>query len=294
MIQNKPTIFISHIHADEATANTIEVELRNALLGAVHVFNSSNRRSLEPGDPFRDKIIETLKNSECTLVISSPDSVASPWVNFEAGGAWVSGGRVIPCCVKGMKPSSLPVPLSHLQGISLDSDDGLTALLKHIAQLAGLDYPVAYDVSAGVANIVATWKTGATAKQNDELITWMRRSERRPMRHVGSSASGFFRARNITATDPTETKQLPDYGLLSGDSVRCWIDVEGETKSRMYCFAADRVADLLDELPENTLLHGTLVCAGQIKVYSMPSWDPDDDRGIDYYTAWIVKDATKA
>jgi hypothetical protein len=177
MIQNKPTVFISHIHSDEATANTIDTELRSALLGAVNVFNSSNRRSLEPGDPFRDKIIETLKNSECTLGVASPDSVSSPWVNFEAGGAWVSGGRVIPCCVKGMKPTSLPVPLSHLQGISLDSDDGLTALLKHIAQLAGLDYPVAYDVAAGVTNIVASWKTGAVPKENDELITWMRRSE---------------------------------------------------------------------------------------------------------------------
>jgi hypothetical protein len=99
MLQNKPTVFISHIHNDEAIANAIEVVLRNALLGAVNVFNSSNRRSLEPGDPFRDKIVETLKNSECTLVVASPDSVSSPWVNFEAGGAWVSGRRVIPCCV---------------------------------------------------------------------------------------------------------------------------------------------------------------------------------------------------
>jgi hypothetical protein len=137
--------------------------------------------------------------------------------------------------VKGMKPSSLPVPLSHLQGISLDSDDGLTALLKHITQLAGLDFPVAYAVSAGVANILASWKTGATAKENDELITWMLRSERRPKRHVGSSASGFFRAKNITATDPIETKQLPDYGLLSGDSVRCWVDVE--VKRKPECIA---------------------------------------------------------
>jgi hypothetical protein len=193
-----------------------------------------------------------------------------------------------------MKPTSLPVPLSHLQGISLDSDDGLIALLKHISQLAGLDYPVAYDVATGVANIVSSWKTEATARENDELITWMRRSERRPKRHVGVSSSGFFRTNHLVATEPTETKQLTDYSLLSGDSLRCWVDVEGESKTRMYCFAADRVADLIDDLPENTLLHGTLVCAGQIKIYSMPSFDPDDDRGIDYYTAWIIKDAVKA
>jgi hypothetical protein len=294
VIQNKPTIFISHIHTDEATANAIDAELRRALLGAVNVFNSSNRRSLEPGDPFRDKIIETLKNSECTLVIASPDSVSSPWVNFEAGGAWVSGCRVIPCCVKGMKPTSLPVPLSHLHGLSLDSEDGLTALLKHIAQLAGLDYPTAYDVNTGVTNIIDSWKTTATPKENDQFVAWIRRAERRPKRHVGLSSSGFFRARGITATDPIEIKQLPDHGLSSGDSVRCTLYIEGDDRVRSYCFAADNVADLLDELPENTLLRGTLECAGQIKIYSMPSWDPDDDRGIDYFIAWIIKDAAKA
>ena len=59
------------------------------------------------------------------------------------------------------------------------------------------------------------------------------------------------------------------------DQSQCWVDVEGTTKTAMYCFAADGVADLLDEL-----LHGTLVCAVQIKVYGMPFWDPDDDRRL--------------
>ena len=297
MAQNKPTIFISHIHGEERTANAVENVLRTALLGAVNIFNSSNRQSLDPGDPFRDKIIETLKNSECTLVIASPDSVSSPWVNFEAGGAWVSGRRVIPCCVRGMKPTSLPVPLSHLQGLSLDTNDGLTALLKHISHLAGLDYPAAYDVTSGVAEIVSTWKTSTPVRKNDELISWMRQSERRPQKYAGTSASGLFRVKNLAATDPRETKQFPEYDLLSGDSLRCWVDVEGEPgKTRMYCFGMDEVADLIEEVTEQTLLHGSLVCIGQMKIYefSMPAFDPDDERGIDYATAWLIREAKKA
>lgn len=298
MAQTKPTIFISHIHGEEETANAIEEVLRSALLGAVTIFNSSNRHSLDPGDPFRDKIIETLRNSECTLVIASPDSVSSPWVNFEAGGAWVSGRRVIPCCVKGMKPTSLPVPLSHLQGLSLDTVDGLTALLKLVAQIAKLDFPTAYDIGAGVKSIVSTWKTGSPVKRNNALINWMKQSERRPTKHIGRSESGLFRVRHLASTEPRETKQFPDYALQPGDSVRCWVDVEGDTSgtNRMYCFAKNDIADLIEELPERALLRGTLVCLGQIKIYefSMPAFDPDDERGIDYYPAWLIEDAAKA
>lgn len=298
MLQNKSTIFISHIHGEEGTANAIENVLRVALLGSVNIFNSSNRRSLDPGDPFRDKIIETLRASECTLVVASPDSVSSPWVNFEAGGAWVSGRRVIPCCVKGMKPTSLPVPLSHLQGVYLDTIDGLTALLKQVAQIAGLDYPTAYDVGLGVESIVSTWKAFASVKKNSEFILWVKQSERRPKKYAGMSNSGLFRVHHLKATDPRETKQFPEYDLLSGDSVRCWLDVEGELggSSRMYCFATDKVADLLENFPDQVLLRGTLICLGQMKIYefSMPAFDPDDERGIDYYTAWLIKDVEKA
>jgi hypothetical protein len=125
----------------------------------------------------------------------------------------------------------------------------------------------------------------------------MKQSERRPKKHAGTNGSGLFRVHHLTATDPRETKQFPDHDLLSGDSIRCWLDIEGEPgKTRMHCFAMNGVADLIEELPEQTLLNGTLLCLGQMKMYefSMPAFDPDDERGIDYYTAWLIEDAAKA
>ena len=89
----KPVVFISHIHEDEQCANALEQALKKALLGALEVFNSSNRRSIAAGGPWRDRIIDTLKRSATVLVLASPDSVASPWVNFETGGAWVARSR---------------------------------------------------------------------------------------------------------------------------------------------------------------------------------------------------------
>jgi hypothetical protein len=57
----KPTVFISHIHEEEVCANALEKVLRKALLGALDIFNSSNRKSIAAGDPWRDRIIETLE-----------------------------------------------------------------------------------------------------------------------------------------------------------------------------------------------------------------------------------------
>jgi hypothetical protein len=47
----------------------------------------------------------------------------------------------------------------------------------------------------------------------------------------------------------------------------------------------------LDRLERSPYPHQT---ARRLKIYSMPSWDPDDDRGIDYFIAWIIKVAAKA
>jgi hypothetical protein len=139
-MHQKPGVFISHVHEDQRVALALETFVRSALLGGVNVFNASNRRSIGPGDPWRDVIIEHLRNCKTTLVLASPDSVTRPWINFESGGAWVVGNRVIPCCI-GVDPSALPPPLVHLQAVRLSSELGLKDLIIHLASLCGLDEP---------------------------------------------------------------------------------------------------------------------------------------------------------
>lgn len=295
-VSEKPTVFISHIHGEEHTANTLEAVLRKALLGAIDIFNSSNRRSISPGDPWRDRIVDTLQKSTCVLVLASPNSVSSPWVNFEAGGAWISGTRVIPCCTGGMKPSSLPIPLSHLQGISLDSVDGLSSLVRQLAELSGLDFPSDFDFSSAAKLIADTWGSPVSTLSNDSLIIWIKRAERRPTKHANTEANGYFRVSRLEATEPQETKQFPKVGLRPGDSIRCWLEVEGESNNTRYkCFAHGEVADQLEEWPEGVLLNGTLVCLGQMKVFTTDMvMDFDEDRGVEYPVAWLIKSAKRA
>src|ERR1035441_10149569 len=121
----KPLVFISHIHEDSSIATAIEDLIGTALLGSVEVFNTSNRASIAPGQPWRDLIIQNLTRCAAALIVSTPQSVVSPWVNFESGGAWVSEKQVIPCCARGMRISSLPAPLSHLQALEVAKPDDL-------------------------------------------------------------------------------------------------------------------------------------------------------------------------
>lgn len=282
------------MHAEEQSANALEKVLKKALLGGLDIFNSSNRQSISVGDPWRDRIIDTLKQSRCVLVLASPDSVSSPWVNFESGGAWVSGTRVIPCCIKGMKPSSLPAPLSHLQAVNLASSEDLRVLLKHLAEVAQLDYPEEFNFEEAVAILTEGWDAGPKPADNEVLLSWFAKAQRRPEKHKGESAIGLFRVEHLSPTDRQETRQFPSEALKAGDSVTCWLSIEGaEYSSNYHCFATGTVADLLEDSPKGTLFHGRIKCLGQMKVFETIIDMGDEERGISYPAAWLITEAAK-
>jgi hypothetical protein len=52
----------------------------------------------------------------------STNSLREPWVNFEAGGAWLAGKVVIPICFGGVSKENLPKPYSNLQALNLRDD----------------------------------------------------------------------------------------------------------------------------------------------------------------------------
>ncbi len=291
----KPTVFISHVHRDGPSADALEKVLRKAILGGVDVFNSSNRRSISAGDPWRERVIEMLRNSSCVLVLASPDSVATPWVNFESGGAWVSGTRVIPCCIKGMKPSSLPAPLSHLQALNLANPDDLRSLIGQIAEMASLDFPSDFDVRDATRTIVDSWETERSSGANEEFLAWIQKAVRRPRKYSGTSARGLFRVSQISATNPQQTGQFPKEDLAPGDTVVCHVEPEGaESGGLDYCFATAKVADSLEGSEPEDVLSGEVKCLGQIRVYEYGIPILDEERGVEYHVAWLIVSATKA
>ncbi len=138
--KDKPIVFVSHVEEDAAIASKIKMWLENNLLEGVEVFVSSDE-GIKPGDKWEERIIEKLRNCSIALVVCTQMSIRQPWINFEAGGAWVKGGRVIPLCYHSQKKDTLPRPLSSLQALDLSEPDDINELLKIIAKEAGLRTP---------------------------------------------------------------------------------------------------------------------------------------------------------
>lgn len=131
----KPKIFISHISEDASVALLMKKYLVQAFANALDIFVSSDGTSITLGDKWLNRIEETLLNSSVVVVLSSSNSIASPWINFEAGGAWIRGARVTPLCIKGMKVTDLPEPLKSLQACDITTTKRLVSFFESIANI---------------------------------------------------------------------------------------------------------------------------------------------------------------
>ena len=138
--KDKPIVFVSHVEEDAVVASKIKNWLEDNLLEGIEVFVSSDK-GIKPGDKWEERIIEKLQNCNIALVVCTQMSVRQPWINFEAGGAWVKGARVIPLCYHGQRKEILPRPLSSLEALDLSEPDDVRELLNLIAKEAGLRAP---------------------------------------------------------------------------------------------------------------------------------------------------------
>ena len=137
--KNKPIVFVSHVEEDAAIASEIKAWTEDLLKG-VEMFVSGD--DIDPGVKWEEHIIEEkLKNCCIALIVCTQMSIRQPWINFEAGGAWVKGAMVIPLCYHGQSKGTLPRPLSSLQALDLSEPDDIRKLLETIAKKAGLHAP---------------------------------------------------------------------------------------------------------------------------------------------------------
>ena len=65
--------------------------------------------------------------------------VRRPWVNFEAGAAWLAGKPLIPVCYGKMTIDTLPRPYSNFHAVELPAK--LDFLVESVAKHMGLPKP---------------------------------------------------------------------------------------------------------------------------------------------------------
>jgi TIR domain len=84
---------VSFVHKDEKVASAVQGLLQTELSLSDGVFLSSDKSPIHAGDLWLEKIKEALSAAETVIVMLSRRSVARPWVNFEAGAAWLAGKK---------------------------------------------------------------------------------------------------------------------------------------------------------------------------------------------------------
>lgn len=141
MSNKKAVVFVSHIAEEAEIAIELKKLIEQSFLNGVEVFVSSDENSNGVGEEWLDKIRRNLSDAIFAIIICSPTSINRPWINFEAGAAWIKNIKIAPLCHSGLVPKSLPIPLTTFNGVLLDNPKGLDNLLLSISREIGLTKP---------------------------------------------------------------------------------------------------------------------------------------------------------
>jgi L-histidine Nalpha-methyltransferase len=107
----------------------------------VDVFVSSDKTTIKLGENWFERIETGLRQANLLLVLCSENSISGPWINFEAGVAWMHKIPIIPVCHSGLLPRHLPMPLNALQAVEAHEEIGMERLYDLIADLLKCSRP---------------------------------------------------------------------------------------------------------------------------------------------------------
>jgi hypothetical protein len=135
------SVFMSFVHEEESTATAVRTFLKEIFGGSIDTFQSSDQSAIYAGEDWMIRIFAELKDAKILLSMLSPLSVTRPWINFEAGAAWMRESKVIPICFGGLTLAGLPKPYSSLQGVEITTREGAHYLVSSIAHHLELTIP---------------------------------------------------------------------------------------------------------------------------------------------------------
>ncbi len=134
-------VFISFIHEEGDVAEGVHRFIREILGKQASSFLASDRYQVFAGDQWLEKIKEELAEAEILVLMLSKASVKRPWVNFEAGAAWLANKKIIPVCFGGLDKGKLPKPYSSYQALDLYKQEDQYYLVVSIAKHLGIMTP---------------------------------------------------------------------------------------------------------------------------------------------------------
>ncbi len=129
-------VFISFIHEEAGVAKALH-ELLQKAFPKESIFLTADEWQIIAGEKWLDRIKQELSEAEVVVLLLSASSVQRPWVNFEAGAAWLTQKPIIPACYGGVSKGSLPKPYSDFQALDLPADYYflIHSVAKHLKHL---------------------------------------------------------------------------------------------------------------------------------------------------------------
>lgn len=162
-------LFISHVATETDLAQALKKHLQDDFLGLLDVFVSSDLETIRAGDRWLDRVSSALADANVAIILCSRESVARPWVNFEAGAAWVRKIPVIPICHSGFDRNELPTPLNMLEALETGKENDLKKLYLTIANVLGGTTPKV-DFSSLAASLKKVEKDFEAAEKGLTII----------------------------------------------------------------------------------------------------------------------------
>jgi TIR domain-containing protein len=127
-------IFLSHITEESPIATELKKCIKSTFGLGCKVFVSSDLESIPAGSSWLEEIDKALDASEALLILCSPASLSSPWINFEAGCGYIKRIPIIPICHSGLEKSSLPDPVAMFQALEIEQNNFASSLFGSLAK----------------------------------------------------------------------------------------------------------------------------------------------------------------
>ena len=122
-------IFISYWSGEQGAAYSLQ-KLLSDLLPNTTIFMADSR-TIRAGDNWMGIIKHELKESKVVLSLLSQESIKRPWINFEAGAAWIDK-ILIPLCFGGLDKGMMPAPYNQLQALQLQQPKDTHRLINDL------------------------------------------------------------------------------------------------------------------------------------------------------------------
>ena len=131
-IDKTEAVFISHIGAEAPVALRLKELIQRSFSGDLTVFVSSDYESIQSGEEWYRKIVNSIQAAKVVIVLISPESVDRPWINFEAGVGVGSNDKVFPVAIRGFRLADLRPPLHALHARGIHDPNSVEAVIRDI------------------------------------------------------------------------------------------------------------------------------------------------------------------